>query len=93
MILPLFKNEPFHNFNDSSEIARRRAAIMSAEKEFSREYPLTINGKKIKTGNLLTSYNPSHYKQVVGKVHRADKALADKAILAANETFKTWKKA
>ncbi len=91
MLLPPFKNEPFHNFNDSSEIARRRAAIMSAEKEFPREYPLTINGKKIKTGNLLTSYNPSHYKQVVGKVHRADKALADKAILAANEAFKTWK--
>ena len=91
MRLSPFKTEPFLDFTNEAEAAKMRIAIAQAEKEFSREYPLVINGKKIKTGDLLTSYNPSNFKQIVGKVHRADKALGEKAILAANEAFKTWK--
>ena len=40
---------------------------------------------------MLESYNPSNFKQVIGRVHRATKELAEKAILAGNEAFKTWK--
>jgi 1-pyrroline-5-carboxylate dehydrogenase len=90
IILPPFKNEPFVDFTDESNAEAMHAALANAEAEFDREYPLVINGEKITTGDLLASYNPSNFHQVVGKVHRATQELADKAIVAANEAFKSW---
>ena len=90
MHLPPFKNEPFLDFTDERNAAAMMAAIAKVETEFDREYPLVINGERIKSGDLLHSYNPAHFKQVVGCVHRATQELADQAVRAANEAFKTW---
>jgi 1-pyrroline-5-carboxylate dehydrogenase len=90
IILPPFKNEPFVDFTDERNAEAMHAALSAAEAEFGREYPVVINGEKITTGDLLDSYNPSNFNQVVGRVHRADQDLADKAILAANAAFKSW---
>ncbi len=90
IILPPFKNEPFVDFTDESNATAMHAALAAAETEFGREYPVVINGEKIMTGDLLNSYNPSNFNQVVGRVHRADQELADQAILAANVAFKSW---
>lgn len=92
MILPPFKNEPFIDFTDERNVAAIKAAIAHTEAGFGAEYDVIINGERFKTGNLLESYNPSNFKQVVGRVHKADKELADKAIKAANEAFASWKK-
>ncbi len=90
MILPPFKNEPFIDFTDETNAAAMHAALAHAEAEFGRAYPVIINGEKITTGDLLDSYNPSNFNQVVGRVHRATQTLADQAILAANAAFKSW---
>ncbi len=90
IILPPFKNEPFVDFTDETNATAMHAALAAAEAEFGREYPVVINGEKFSTGDVLDSYNPSNFNQVVGRVHRADQELADKAILAANAAFKSW---
>jgi 1-pyrroline-5-carboxylate dehydrogenase len=90
IILPPFKNEPFVDFTDERNAEAMHAALAAAEAEFGREYPVVINGEKITTGDLLDSYNPSNFKQVVGRVHRATQEHADQAILAANAAFKSW---
>ena len=90
IILPPFKNEPFLDFTDETNATAMHAAVAKTEAELGREYPLVINGEKITTGDLLNSYNPSQFNQVVGRVHRATQELADKAIHSANEAFKTW---
>ena len=86
MILPPFKNEPFIDFTDETNAAAMHTALANAEAEFGREYPVVINREKISTGDLLDSYNPSNFNQVVGRVHRATQELADNAILPAPGT-------
>ncbi len=90
MHLPPFKNEPFLDFTDERNAEAMAAALAKVEAELGREYPLVINGERMQTGDLLHSYNPSSFKQVVGRVHRATQELADQAIRAANEAFKSW---
>lgn len=66
-------------------------ALKKVESEFSREYPLFIDGKRVKTGDLLKSYNPSQKDQVVGTFHKAGKREVDLAMEAALRAFESWK--
>jgi 1-pyrroline-5-carboxylate dehydrogenase len=66
-------------------------ALKQVESEFSREYPLFIDGKRVKTGDLLKSYNPSQKEQVVGTFHKAGKREVDMAMDAARRAFESWK--
>jgi len=66
-------------------------ALKNVESEFSREYPLFIDGKRVKTGDLLKSYNPSQKDQVVGTFHKAGKREVDLAMDAALRAFESWK--
>lgn len=90
MHLPPFKNEPFLDFTDERNAVPMAAAIAQVEAELGREYPLVINGERLQTGDLLNSYNPSAFQQIVGRVHRATQELADQAVRAASEAFKSW---
>jgi len=65
-------------------------AMDEIREELGREYDLVIGGERIKTPAKLYSYNPSHANQVVGVFSQADAALADRAVLKAEEAFKTW---
>jgi delta 1-pyrroline-5-carboxylate dehydrogenase len=90
MHLPPFKNEPFLDFTDERNAEAMAAAVAKVEAELGREYSLVINGERLQSGDLLNSYNPSSFKQIVGRVHRATQEQADQAVRAANEAFKTW---
>lgn len=92
MILPPFKNEPFLDFTDERNAEAMAAAVAKVETELGREYPLVIGGERIQTGDLLNSYNPSSFQQVVGRVHRATQELAAQSVRAANEAFQTWQR-
>jgi 1-pyrroline-5-carboxylate dehydrogenase len=90
-LLPKFQNEPLSDFKGNPK--HRRAmekALEEVRKELGREYDLVIGGKRVKTQDKLVSYNPSQKDQVVGSFSKADAALADQAIRAADEAFKTW---
>jgi 1-pyrroline-5-carboxylate dehydrogenase len=90
-LLPKFQNEPLSDFKGNPK--HRRAmekALEEVRKELGREYDLVIGGKRVKTQDKLISYNPSQKDQVVGSFSKADAVLADRAIRAADETFKTW---
>ena len=66
--------------------------LKKVESEFGKEYPLIIGGKRIYTGQILTSYNPADHKQLIGKIHQASLKEADMAMQVALDTFKTWSK-
>ncbi len=81
-------------YTDFTHPANRQAfedALKMVENEFSREYPLFIDGKRVKTGDLLKSYNPSQKDQVVGTFHKAGKKEVDLAMEAALRAFESWK--
>jgi 1-pyrroline-5-carboxylate dehydrogenase len=91
MELPEFKNEPLSDFKNNPEHFRRmKEAVETVGKELGREYDLVIGGERVTTQNKLISYNPAQKDEVVGVFSKADAALADRAVRAADKTFKTW---
>jgi len=91
MELSDFRNEPASDFRGNPEHLRRmKEALEEVKKELGREYDLVIGGKRIKTDDKLTSYNPAQKDQAVGVFSKADKGLAEQAILAADQAFKSW---
>ncbi len=91
MQLPKFKNEPFTNFKDAANAKKMSAALDQVRQELGREYPIIINGKRLKTGDKFTSYNPANKDQVIGVFEKATVDMANDAVRKAAETFKTWK--
>lgn len=91
MQLPDFKNEPLSDFkNNPAHRRRMEYALEETREELGREYGLVIGGERIKTASKFRSTNPSHPEQVVGIFSQADAALADRAVLRADEAFKSW---
>jgi 1-pyrroline-5-carboxylate dehydrogenase len=91
-MLPPFQNEPLTDFTNERNAIVMREAIANVEAQFGREYPLIIGGKRYKTGEMLPSLNPSNYDEVVGLVHKANVAMADKAMEEAAAAFREWSK-
>ena len=91
MQLAEFKNEPLRDFKSSPEHARRmKEALDEVRQELGQEYDLVLKGERIKTQEKFCSYNPGQKDQAVGVISKADADLAERAIGAADEAFKTW---
>jgi 1-pyrroline-5-carboxylate dehydrogenase len=91
MQLPDFKNEPLSDFKGNPKHARKmKEAIEEVGKELGRDYPLVIGGERITTSDKLISLDPGQKDRVVATFSKADKALAERAILCADEAFKKW---
>ncbi|MBK7997104.1 MAG: L-glutamate gamma-semialdehyde dehydrogenase [Blastocatellia bacterium] len=92
MQLPPFVNETYLDFTDERTIEKFQKALDYVKSELGKTYPCVVDGKKVETGDLLTSVNPSEKIEIIGKVHKADQALANRAIEAANKAFDSWKR-
>ncbi|HYR77957.1 MAG TPA: L-glutamate gamma-semialdehyde dehydrogenase [Pyrinomonadaceae bacterium] len=86
-----FRNEPLTDFSKEESAQAMRAAIEKVKAQLGDEYPLVIGGERIKTGSTLESINPANRSQVVGKFHKANKELAERAVEAADEAFQSWR--
>jgi 1-pyrroline-5-carboxylate dehydrogenase len=85
-----YKNEPFVDFSKPENKVAMESALALVTKQKGTHYPLVIGGEKIDTEAKITSINPSSVNEVVGTAARANVALAEKAIQAALDAFKTW---
>jgi 1-pyrroline-5-carboxylate dehydrogenase len=92
-ILDEFKNEPFTDYSKAENAEAMKAAIEQVRSELGREYPIVINGEKITLDDKFQSINPADKEQVVGVFSEADvdTELANRAIEAATEAFKSWR--
>src|SRR5690242_6856826 len=86
-----FRNEPFTDFTKEENAQAMRNALDKVGAELGREYPLVIGGERITTESKLESINPANRTQVVGRFNKATKELANRAVEAAAEAFKTWR--
>ncbi|MCM3727120.1 L-glutamate gamma-semialdehyde dehydrogenase [Neobacillus cucumis] len=91
MIQP-YKHEPFTDFSVEDNRQDYLQALKTVEGYLGQDYPLVIGGEKITTEEKIISYNPANKEEVIGQVSKANQELAEKAIQAAVEAFKTWKK-
>lgn len=86
-----FQPEPVTDFSREDGRRTMQAVVADVARLFGRTYPLVINGKKVETAAFIESVNPSHKRQVVGKVGRATPEHAREAIAAAKEAFPAWR--
>ncbi|GEK34670.1 L-glutamate gamma-semialdehyde dehydrogenase [Kurthia sibirica] len=87
-----YQTEALLDFSNDSNSKAYKEALTKVKEELGKEYPLVIGGEKIYTDDKIMSYNPANKTQVVGKVSKASKDLAEKAMQVADATFKTWSK-
>src|SRR5690349_11518172 len=69
-----------------------KEALSYVESQLGKDYPVVIGGEKIFTEAKIISTNPANKEEVIGKVSKVDRELAEKAMQAALTTFETWKK-
>lgn len=85
-----FVNEPFEDFSKPAVAARMQQAIDRVRAELGRDYPLVIDGQKVRTAATIASLDPSNPDQVVGRVAEGTREHAERALQVALERFKTW---
>ena len=91
MVQP-YKHEPFTDFTIEENRQAYLNGLKTVESYLGKEYPLVIGGEKITTEDKIVSYNPANKEEVIGSVSKASQDLAEQAMQAAVEAFKTWKK-
>ena len=65
-------------------------AVESIEKNFGRQYPCIINGKKIFSENTFDVRSPSDTRLVLGTFPKLDESKTNEAILSAKNAFAEW---
>jgi RHH-type proline utilization regulon transcriptional repressor/proline dehydrogenase/delta 1-pyrroline-5-carboxylate dehydrogenase len=85
-----YENAPLVNFVFRESQDRLRAALAQVRSRFGKEYPLVINGEKVRTGKSIASLNPSSPDQIVGYAAEAGVAEAERAVTAARVAFDKW---
>ncbi|MCM3620256.1 L-glutamate gamma-semialdehyde dehydrogenase [Sutcliffiella horikoshii] len=91
MVLP-YKHEPFTDFTNEENKQAYLEGLKLVNSYLGQDYDLIIGGERVTTEDKIVSVNPSNKEEVVGRVSKANRDLAEKAMQVADETFKTWRK-
>jgi 1-pyrroline-5-carboxylate dehydrogenase len=84
--------EPFTDFTQTQEVQAYDRVLSKVQSELGRDIPLVIGGKRIATEKTSISINPSKKAETIGRIAKADQALAEQAMQSAYDVFKTWSK-
>src|SRR5690606_3551517 len=87
-----YKHEPFTDFTKKENQEAFLAGLKTVESYLGQDYDLVIGGERISTEEKIISINPANKNEVIGRVSKANKELASKAIETAYETFEYWRK-
>ncbi|MGG3739414.1 aldehyde dehydrogenase family protein, partial [Aeribacillus pallidus] len=87
-----YKHEPFTDFSKEENKRAFQEGLKLVESYLGQDYPLVIGGERVTTEDKIVSINPANKEEVIGRVSKANKELAEKAMNVAYETFQTWKK-
>lgn len=88
-----YKHEPFTDFTVEENRQAYLRGLQTVESYLGQDYDLIIGGEQISTDEKIVSVNPSNKQELIGRVSKANRELAEKAMKAAVEAFKTWRKA
>lgn len=86
-----FRNEPLADFSREANRQAMQAALDEVTKQLGQTYPLLVAGEAVDPGRYLESRNPSHCRQIVGRVAQARQEDALRAIAAAEAAFPAWR--
>jgi len=86
-----FTNEPSVNFTRLDHREAFPAAIATLRGRSGRICPLYIDGKEIRTGELIPSFNPARPSELLGQVCQAGISDVKHAIAAAEAALPGWR--
>jgi 1-pyrroline-5-carboxylate dehydrogenase len=86
-----YTHEPLTDFTKVDNRQAFEEALQRVNLELGIEYPLFINGERILTDEKIISYNPAIKTEIIGKVSKLNKVLAEQAMQAALVAFESWK--
>jgi RHH-type proline utilization regulon transcriptional repressor/proline dehydrogenase/delta 1-pyrroline-5-carboxylate dehydrogenase len=87
-----FKNEALVDFGVRANRDKLQTALSEFKRGMGGEFALNINGKDVKTGRFIDSFNPAKPTQLIGRVHVAGVTEAEAAMKAATAAFPAWRK-
>jgi len=87
-----YKTEPLLDFAKQEVKDNYREALKLVESYLGQEYPLIIDGNRVKTNKLYKSINPANKNVLIGTIHQASIKHAEHAMEVALKRFETWKK-
>ncbi|MGE7185903.1 L-glutamate gamma-semialdehyde dehydrogenase [Peribacillus sp. NPDC006672] len=87
-----YKHEPFVDFTNEENKKAYQEALQTVEGYLGQDYPLYIGAEKVTTDEKIVSYNPADKQEVIGRVSKANRDLAEKAMQEAASAFESWKK-
>lgn len=86
-----YKPMDYLDFNDPEIAQKQKAELDKVKEQLGKEYPNIIDGKEVFTDKKTKSYNPGNKDEVVGIFQKSGKEDAEKAILAAEKAFESWR--
>ncbi|UOY91611.1 L-glutamate gamma-semialdehyde dehydrogenase [Ectobacillus sp. JY-23] len=87
-----YKHEPFTDYTVEANKLAFEEGLKKVESYLGQDYPLIIGGERITTEDKIVSVNPANKEEVIGRVSKANRELAEKAMQIADTTFQTWRK-
>ncbi|KQU22145.1 1-pyrroline-5-carboxylate dehydrogenase [Bacillus sp. Leaf13] len=87
-----YKHEPFVDFTNEENKKAYQEALQTVEGYLGQDYPLYIGAEKVTTDEKIVSYNPADKQEVIGRVSKANRDLAEKAMQEAVTAFESWKR-
>ena len=92
MAIYSYKTEPLNDFTKEENIKKFKQGLETVNGYLNEEYPLIINGERIKTAKTYVSKNPANHDEVIGTIYQAGIKEVERAMESALNAFEMWKK-
>lgn len=92
MMVIRYNHEPFTDFNLEENRLAFEEGLKIVDAYLGQDYPLRIGSERVVTEDKIVSVNPANREQIIGRVSKANRELAEKAMQAADKVFQTWRK-
>lgn len=87
---PAAVNEPILSYAPGTAEREELQRTVAAFKAEERDIPMFINGKEVRTGNMVSMHPPYEHKHVLGHYHRGEASHVQDAIAAALAARQAW---
>ncbi len=90
--VPKAENEPVYSYAPGTKERKALKEALTEAKSKQIEVPMIIDGKKVKSGNLVEMNPPHDIKHSLGRYHKGDASHVQMAIDAALKAKEDWAK-
>lgn len=91
MAIYRYRTEPLTDFSKRENSIAFENGLKVVKSYLGKDYPIVINGKRMETSDIQTSYNPADQEEIIGHVYQSSLQEVNLAFASALQTFEAWK--